>query len=433
MAGKEGASVTRPPLLDGSNYPYWKARMKVFIKSLDENTWTAVEEGWSPLIEVDENMNETVKIKSNWSSEDMLKANANGKALNAIFGGVDENQFKMGEDEMIAVFNAKLMDIANQAYHLGKEYSDKKLVRKTLRSLPRRFDAKEEDKAEDAVNTHTSLPTDRDFRNFSAFASLVTTSIATPGEIVCEEVTETDLLHGYELMLNKLDEMVIQNKQLAKELKECQEKLNIAEKPINNMNKGRAKIEKVPFQTSVTQHHIEETSRGKKSKVEAGCVLSNAQENKQEKYNKKKRQHRRQVPICFHCGKRGHIRPECYQLKEEVKKDRIFGKAKKWIPTCHYCGVKGHIRPRCWKMKKDIKGGKSMKQTLYTREKKKESKKIWVKKEDLVGYSSIKKSSKDNWYFDSGCSRHMTGDKGFLMNYKECQIGHVTFGDGQKG
>ena len=48
----------------------------------------------------------------------------------------------MEEDETIAIFNAKLMDIANQAFQISKRYSDKKLVWKTLSSLPKRLEAK---------------------------------------------------------------------------------------------------------------------------------------------------------------------------------------------------------------------------------------------------------------------------------------------------
>ncbi|XP_039122028.1 uncharacterized protein LOC120258644 [Dioscorea cayenensis subsp. rotundata] len=303
----------------------------------------------------------------------MLKANANRKSLNAIFGGIEENQFryvttcdcaknawdilqrihedtnlvkisklkmlstifenlKMREEETIIIFNSKLMDIANQAFQLGKKYFDKILVQKTLRSLLRRFDAKvvaieegrdittmrldelmgslqaydmnlnpgrreedivmkaeatrskelqhtivTEDKAKDIINNRTTLPTvikkAEVFRNFNAFASPVTTSIATPGESDCEVVTENDLLHGYELMLNKIVKMFTQNKSLAKELKVCQEKLNDAEKTINYMKKGKAKIDEISFKASVTQHNIEtikETSGVKKGKVEAG-------------------------------------------------------------------------------------------------------------------------------------------------------------------
>ena len=43
------------------------------------------------------------------------------------------------ENETINDFNSKLCDIENEAFTLRKKYSDIKLVRKTLRSLPERF------------------------------------------------------------------------------------------------------------------------------------------------------------------------------------------------------------------------------------------------------------------------------------------------------
>ena len=36
-------------------------------------------------------------------------------------------------------------------------------------------------------------------------------------------------------------------------------------------------------------------------------------------------------------------------------------------------------------------------------------------------------------YFDSGCSKHMTGESKFMKNVQTCTKGHVTFGDGVKG
>jgi len=39
---KEGGFVNRPPLLDDSNYDYWKSRMGAFLKSIDNMTWKAV-------------------------------------------------------------------------------------------------------------------------------------------------------------------------------------------------------------------------------------------------------------------------------------------------------------------------------------------------------------------------------------------------------
>ena len=47
---KEGSSTTRPPLLDVTNYSYWKADMRDFLKSIDERVWQAVINGGKPPI-----------------------------------------------------------------------------------------------------------------------------------------------------------------------------------------------------------------------------------------------------------------------------------------------------------------------------------------------------------------------------------------------
>jgi hypothetical protein len=52
---------------------------------------------------------------------------------------------------------------------------------------------------------------------------------------------------------------------------------------------------------------------------------------------------RRKPLTCHHCGKAGHIRPNCPQWQVQRKK--------KWqapkTPMCHQCGVSSHIRPKC--------------------------------------------------------------------------------------
>ena len=48
----------------------------------------------------------------------------------------------MEEDESFDEFYAKLKDIVNSAFNLGKTISKPKIVRKVLRSLPERFRAK---------------------------------------------------------------------------------------------------------------------------------------------------------------------------------------------------------------------------------------------------------------------------------------------------
>ena len=40
-----GQSVLIPPLFNGTNYAYWKVRMKVFLQALGEQVCQAIEVG----------------------------------------------------------------------------------------------------------------------------------------------------------------------------------------------------------------------------------------------------------------------------------------------------------------------------------------------------------------------------------------------------
>ena len=40
-------SLIIPPLFDGTNYAYWKVRIRAFLYSLDEEVWQAIEIGWT--------------------------------------------------------------------------------------------------------------------------------------------------------------------------------------------------------------------------------------------------------------------------------------------------------------------------------------------------------------------------------------------------
>lgn len=46
---------------------------------------------------------------------------------------------RMMEDETITEFNSRICDISNEFFALGEKMSEEKLVRKVLRSLPKRF------------------------------------------------------------------------------------------------------------------------------------------------------------------------------------------------------------------------------------------------------------------------------------------------------
>ena len=168
-----GQSFIIPPLFDGTNYAYWKVRMRAFLQSLDEKVWQAVEIGWT----------KPKEAPTDWDEAKIKATNFNSRALNALFSAVTNEEFKnisctetakeawtilqttyegtkvvkdsklqrlttsfeeikMEDDESFNEFYAKLKDIVNSAFNLGETIPEPKIVRKVLRSLPERFHAK---------------------------------------------------------------------------------------------------------------------------------------------------------------------------------------------------------------------------------------------------------------------------------------------------
>ena len=113
--------------------------------------------------------------------------------------------------------------------------------------------------------------------------------------------------------------------------------------------------------------------------------------------------------------------------------------------TCHLCGKVGNIRPICYKLhgyscfSRRRLNNKSSRKTLINQPRLSAKIEQRVKNEikhnlrNVAFISIYTYISSDDWYFDSRCCRHMTGNFLFLTEFKECNVGHVTFGDGVKG
>ena len=166
-------SLNAPPYFDGSNYAFWKVRMRAFLCSINESVWDVVDIGWT----------RPEASKSTWDKAALTASNANSKALNAIFYGVSLDEFhkishitvakeaweilettyegrkkvkdtklqmlttqfeelKMSEDESFDSFYSKLNEVVVSKFNLGEKTEDSKIVRKILRSLPESFRAK---------------------------------------------------------------------------------------------------------------------------------------------------------------------------------------------------------------------------------------------------------------------------------------------------
>ena len=62
-----GQSLIIHPLFDGTNYAYWKVRMRTFLQSLDEKVWQAVEIGQTKPTEAPADQDDA-KIKAQTST-----------------------------------------------------------------------------------------------------------------------------------------------------------------------------------------------------------------------------------------------------------------------------------------------------------------------------------------------------------------------------
>ncbi|CAM8959835.1 unnamed protein product [Rhodiola kirilowii] len=180
MTLKEGQSITRPPLFEGSNCATWKPVMRSFLKSLDEKAWKAVLKGWTEPMMNNLTGEPIVKPEALWTEEEDKASMGNSKAMNAIFSAVDENvmkliincevakeawdilqtafkgtdkvcnsrmqavttrfeEMKMKESETITQYNTRVLELANEASAIGKPIDEERLASKVLRSLPSRF------------------------------------------------------------------------------------------------------------------------------------------------------------------------------------------------------------------------------------------------------------------------------------------------------
>ena len=80
----KGQLLIIPPLFDDTIYVCWEVRMRVFLQSLDEKVWQAIEIGWT----------KSKEASANWDDAKIKAANFNSRALNALFNAVTNEEFK---------------------------------------------------------------------------------------------------------------------------------------------------------------------------------------------------------------------------------------------------------------------------------------------------------------------------------------------------
>ncbi|MQL97005.1 hypothetical protein Taro_029688, partial [Colocasia esculenta] len=70
----EGHSINRPPFFDGTDYPYWKNRMMVFLRAQNYEVWRIVEKG--PI--------EVTRDEDQWTREQIKRVTLNYSTMNML-------------------------------------------------------------------------------------------------------------------------------------------------------------------------------------------------------------------------------------------------------------------------------------------------------------------------------------------------------------
>jgi hypothetical protein len=166
----EGTSSSKPPLFDGTNFGFWKVRMRTYLMALGVDVWDVVETEYTKPIVLA-------------SKDDKLEFSFSAKGMNAILNGLAEAEFvkvmrlqtakemwdklisnyegneklkdaklqtfrlkfeqlKMNEDEIVSKYFIRVEELVNAMKGLGEKFEESLLVQKILRSLRDKFNPK---------------------------------------------------------------------------------------------------------------------------------------------------------------------------------------------------------------------------------------------------------------------------------------------------
>jgi hypothetical protein len=170
MTSHEGTSASKLPLFYGTNFSFWKVRMRTYLMALGADVWDVVEIGYiKPIVLA--------------SKDDKLEFIFNAKEMNVILNGLVEAKFvkvmhlltakemwdklirnyegnekvkdaklqtfrlkfeqiKMNEDETVRKYFLRVEELVNAMKGLGEKFEESILVQKILRSLLDKFNPK---------------------------------------------------------------------------------------------------------------------------------------------------------------------------------------------------------------------------------------------------------------------------------------------------
>ncbi|KAA0032632.1 Peptidase aspartic, catalytic [Cucumis melo var. makuwa] len=431
---REGNSTTRPPLLDGGNYGYWKSRMEAFFMSLDMRSWRAIILGWEHPYEKDETGKVIRKLELEWTSKEDDAAMGNSLA----FEGTSKvkisrlqiwtsrfKELQMTKEETIAEFNVRVLDIANESDTLEENMSDSKLVRKVLRSLPSKFNMKviateEVEKLKSQLHRH--IESQRSSCEANSAVQQRISSSSSSGLYRRKNYEQGEKDYGTSKF----------------------EKNGKGIKCHNCEGFGHIQNECATYLKSKKKSLIatfsDEEGYSESDDDEVGMTLISITTIKEKGARIQCLMEENQSFLSSIVTLKAELKEARNQFEELTKSMRMLTnetqKLDDLIDQGRRCVVKRGL---------GFSGSKAIENEIkivFIRESSTQNSQAENAKEmnmeDVaspvkVALMSVNNPNSTDWYFDSGCSKHMTGNAAFFSELRECNARSVVFGDGGKG
>ncbi|XP_058217431.1 uncharacterized protein LOC131328508 [Rhododendron vialii] len=201
------------------------------------------------------------------------------------------------------------------------------------------------------------------------------------------------------------------------------------------------------------------------SSIKSPTIIKNA-------YNSNHAPEKKNLFICHYCGGQGHIRPFCYTLRRDnqrtkgklfvapvnksvqygqpnVGRPQVVRQSSTNIKSENFQKTLNQLANQTSHLVEEIKKLSNLannngeidriveRRTTHghTSHVNTKLKQTWTRVDVVchVAHTAFRAHDACAWYLDSGCSRHMTGNRSFFAKLEKYNGGFVTFGDGNTG
>ncbi|KAL4596182.1 hypothetical protein ACB092_12G145900 [Castanea dentata] len=368
-----GQSLIIPPLFDGTNYAYWKVRMRAFLQSLDEKVWQAVEIGWTKHKEA----------PADWDEAKIKAANFNGRALNVLFSAVTNEEFKKISSTETAkktwtILQTTYEETKAECPTYLKSIGKSKALAATLSDIEPEDDSDNEDDGILNAFTTTVNPTEGIVEDVDEEEELVKSKF--------EKMDDQDDIHTtyeklyklfekheklYRLATKKLSDVELNREELSTKVDEANQTIGALRFENNFLAEKIKKLEAELFQVRA------QLERASSAKLDEMLIIQKSASNKTGLGYEFSSSNNTSASTTVFVPPANNIKIENNDVKTELasenldKSKSILGappkpekkdtknprtkKANSQKPKqkkqhlCHHCGVAGHTRPNCYK------------------------------------------------------------------------------------